>query len=45
VRLSEGTELTLALPNTGASTLPATGQPVTVTFAARDAYLLPESPV
>ena len=42
VRLSEGTELTLALPNTGASTLPATGQPVTVKFAARDAYLLPE---
>ncbi len=42
VRLTEGTELTMALPNTGASTLPEAGQPVTVRFAARDAYLLPE---
>lgn len=42
VRLAEGTEVRLALPNTGASALPQTGQPVTVTFAARDAYVLPE---
>ena len=44
VRLSDGTEVTLALPNTGAGDLPQAGQPVTVGFAARDAYLLPEAP-
>ncbi len=44
VRLTEGTELTMALPNTGASSLPEVGQPVIVQFAARDAYLLPEPP-
>jgi spermidine/putrescine transport system ATP-binding protein len=43
VRLSEGTEMTLALPNTGAGALPAAGQAVSIAFAARDAYLLPES--
>jgi len=44
VQLADRTEVTLALPNTGAGDLPQTGQPVTVGFAARDAYLLPESP-
>jgi len=44
VRLPDGTELTLALPNTGATSLPEAGQAVTVGFAARDAYLLPEAP-
>lgn len=45
VRLAEGTELRVALPNTGASALPQTGHSVTVAFAAHDAYLLPEPSV
>jgi spermidine/putrescine transport system ATP-binding protein len=45
VLLAEGREVRLALPNTGASALPPTGQPVTVTFSAQDAYLLPEPAV
>jgi spermidine/putrescine transport system ATP-binding protein len=44
VRLADGTELTLALPNARAGALPRPGQAVTVAFAARDAYVLPETP-
>jgi spermidine/putrescine transport system ATP-binding protein len=42
VRLGTGRQVAVTIPNIGAAVLPSVGDPVVVTFAAEEAYVLPE---